>query len=207
MFNRLWGNTQDDQAVILKRLLFWSAICGVSAAPSFIIGAHAFHIGAMLLGIATTIAFYTLLTSTEWFKHALDRPFVRTVLSIGFSTRLAFSTVLFPIGCVLDAVIGAVSIELADSRAMGGEGFWQTLTIVFIDGALQHMFLLAYMAVVYLFMRLTREAPVRDGFCVRCGYDLRASPVRCPECGELVRNNPLCDRLQAVQRGEADMRV
>ena len=29
----------------------------------------------------------------------------------------------------------------------------------------------------------TREARLRAGLCVECGYDLRGSPGRCPECG------------------------
>jgi rubrerythrin len=37
--------------------------------------------------------------------------------------------------------------------------------------------------------RSRREA-TRDrlrGLCPFCGYDLRASPARCPECGEIKR--------------------
>jgi hypothetical protein len=44
-------------------------------------------------------------------------------------------------------------------------------------------------ALIFDRYRLRRDRRTQTGACIRCGYDLRASPDRCPECG-LPRNCP-----------------
>ena len=46
--------------------------------------------------------------------------------------------------------------------------------------------ILAAAIVIYDRRRLQREAREDYNLCPKCGYDLRASPTRCPECGTPV---------------------
>ena len=45
----------------------------------------------------------------------------------------------------------------------------------------------AVVPVLRILRRVLRRRLQRRGLCPSCGYDLRASPERCPECGEVVR--------------------
>jgi lipopolysaccharide biosynthesis regulator YciM len=50
---------------------------------------------------------------------------------------------------------------------------------------------LATVALLLSLVAVRARRRVRDGRCGRCGYDLRATPERCPECGAAASSHPI----------------
>lgn len=74
-------------------------------------------------------------------------------------------------------------------RVMGGSGTFSHASI-----GLPHWFLLLLLAIpmaLTLRRRFRKARYIRDSLCEKCGYDVRHSPERCPECGNPAMNRQL----------------
>jgi hypothetical protein len=153
---------------ILRRLILWTIICSVSAAPSFILAHVRFNRIAMLVGVALFIAAYTICTSTETFDRFHRRPFVRRTLYIGYGLRL-FISMLCPIGfgfqsesmlfTVPDVWPGVLSLQVVERMGLEPETFAGTLATTIVQGSLLNVAIFLIMLIVYWAQRLFMSPP------------------------------------------------
>jgi hypothetical protein len=74
---------------------------------------------------------------------------------------------------------------VSEHRPVPGNGYHDVASLTFPHGAL--MLLLALLPACWMVARSRNRRRRRDGdVCPSCGYDLRATPDRCPECGTIT---------------------
>jgi hypothetical protein len=108
------------------------------------------------------------------------------------------------------ALPAAPRLTLAPGELRNGFGFGRALLTVSTASMFVQVrvFAVPYWVVVVLpltlaataLWRRSRRARARRqaGLCVHCGYDLRATPARCPECGTVVVTDRVTPGIEAV---------
>ncbi len=149
-------------AEILIAYFRWLVICGISAAPSFVIafdGLRVVSITAMLSGIMTFVIGYTLVECHPAIQRKLasDSALRRAVL-IGYGTRIGIS-IIFPVGIVLDFFVGILAtgitgwqpdrtIALGEMESASFDFFIFYVTTI-VQGLLLNVVLFGYLLIVY----------------------------------------------------------
>lgn len=84
------------------------------------------------------------------------------------------------------AQVGGWKQKVWDARKSDEPGYLRSVAVATWPFAVATGALPAWWAVLWALRYRIERRRRREGLCKRCGYDLRASPERCPECGAAV---------------------
>ena len=172
---------------LFRRLLVWTVICLISSAPSFILASR-FDPAGMFAGIACFIMSYTVASGSSLAGRLHRDPLAKRALVIGYVGRVVLSfAMLLPPFIIMDMLPGMLAVELTKGLPFDQRGFAGTFITTIIQGTFLNIILALFMWMIYGFQYWILPRPVLAGICRKCGYDLRATPDRCPECGTTVR--------------------
>ena len=144
---------------VLRRLLLWTVVCTVSAAPSFVLAGYEHDRGAMALAVCLFILAYTAATSTEAFERFHRRPFVRRTLYIGYGARMLIS-IIYPVALFPDIFAGMLSLGFVRNViGLDPHSFAGTFAATCVSGTVLNLIVFAFMGVVYAYQRAFLRPP------------------------------------------------
>jgi len=177
--------------------LIVSALVLVFAGPSFVLAAVGpFHPAGLGIPIICMGLLLWVLAGSSTIRNKLGTRLLRR--AVIYVIVIRFISLLFVIGLIGDLFMGLMAVvwteEVFCSQYLGfdeavmqpssGSAFVPTFVATCIQGTflfVEFLFLLPF-AILIARHKIEQETKTSDT-CRQCGYDLRATPNRCPECG------------------------
>ncbi|AMV33905.1 hypothetical protein VN12_17380 [Pirellula sp. SH-Sr6A] len=146
----------------------WTLVCGVAAAPSFIIATSIIPRGtwpAMLVGIAIFIVLYVLMDYRTHDKAFRQRKAIRYSLYATYILRL-IASIIFPIGTFIDLMCGFCSavivspfqLEMRPDVPATSMAFLAVFLWTITHAIVMHVVLLIVWVSIWLFLKLMLQS-------------------------------------------------